>query len=149
MRTAIDRRRPPPGCIHHSGRGSQYAAEIYRQLLADQGLIGSMGRRGNPYDNAEAESFVKTLMVEAVYPYGFATFDDVTEQLNTFPASSMSTITAGSIRRPLSEPVTVRGSTHPADWQNSSLITVHPQGRTPRGRATGNGDGEGATCSCR
>ncbi|RWX09295.1 hypothetical protein EHI42_27490 [Rhizobium hidalgonense] len=53
-------------------RGSQYAAELYRQLLTDRGLIGSMGRRGNPYDNAKAESFMKTLKVEAVYPMAFA-----------------------------------------------------------------------------
>ncbi|MFU0507945.1 IS3 family transposase [Pseudaminobacter sp. NGMCC 1.201702] len=84
LRTAIDRRRPPPGCIHHSDRGSQYAAEIYRQLLVDQGLIGSMGRRGNPYDNAKAESFMKTLKVEAVYPMAFETFDDVIEHLPRF-----------------------------------------------------------------
>ena len=84
LKTAIDRRKPPPGCIHHSDRGSQYAAEIYRQLLADQGLVGSMGRRGNPYDNAKAESFMKTLKVEAVYPMAFETFDDVIEHLPRF-----------------------------------------------------------------
>ena len=41
-------RRPPAGCMHHSDRGAQYASEIYRQLLAEHGLVGSMGRRGNP-----------------------------------------------------------------------------------------------------
>jgi transposase InsO family protein len=45
-------------------RGSQYAAEDYRNELAKHGLHGSMGRRGNPYDNAKAESFMKTLKVE-------------------------------------------------------------------------------------
>ncbi|TIO65138.1 MAG: IS3 family transposase [Mesorhizobium sp.] len=84
LKTAIDRRKPPPGCIHHSDRGSQYAAELYRQLLADHDLIGSMGRRGNPYDNAKAESFMKTLKVEAVYPMAFETFEDVTEHLPHF-----------------------------------------------------------------
>jgi len=43
-------------------------------------LIGSMSRRGNPYDNAKAESFMKTLKVEAVYPMAFETFDDIVEQ---------------------------------------------------------------------
>ncbi|MEE7460382.1 hypothetical protein MFUR16E_03080 [Methylobacterium fujisawaense] len=43
----------------HTGRGSQYAAEAYRKVLAEHGLVGSMGRRGNPYDNAKAESFMK------------------------------------------------------------------------------------------
>src|SRR5262249_32081579 len=48
LKAAIRTRQPPRGCIHHSDRGSQYAAEIYRSLLADHGLVGSMGRRGNP-----------------------------------------------------------------------------------------------------
>ena len=61
LRAAVAARRPPPGCIHHSDRGSQYAAEDYRAELAKHGLKGSMGRRGNPYDNAKAESFMKTL----------------------------------------------------------------------------------------
>jgi putative transposase len=82
--TAIDRRKPLPGCIRHSDRGSQYAAEIYRQLLSNYGLIGSMGRRGNPYDNAKTESFMKTLKVEAVYPMAFESFEDAAEHLPHF-----------------------------------------------------------------
>ena len=50
LRSAIDKRRPPPGCVHHTDRGSQYAAGHYRQALAENGLVGSMGRRGSPYD---------------------------------------------------------------------------------------------------
>ena len=46
---------------------SQYASKSYRKLLALHGLRGSMSRRGNPYDNAQAESLIKTLKVEAVY----------------------------------------------------------------------------------
>jgi putative transposase len=84
LNAAIDSRKPPPGCIHHSDRGSQYAAERYRQRLAGAGLVGSMGRRGNPYDNAKAESFMKTLKVEAVYPMEFQTFEDVAEHLPRF-----------------------------------------------------------------
>ena len=84
LRTAIERRKTPSGCIHHSDRGSQYAAEIYRDALSTSGLVGSMGRRGNPYDNAKAESFMKTLKVEAVYPMAFETFEDVAEHLPRF-----------------------------------------------------------------
>ena len=61
LNAAIDNRKPPPGCVHHSDRGSQYAAQLYRDALLAQGFVGSMGRRGNPYDNAKVESFMKTL----------------------------------------------------------------------------------------
>ena len=84
LKAAIRARQPPRGCIHHSDRGSQYACEAYRKLLANHGLIGSMGRRGNPYDNAKAESFMKTLKVEAVYLMDYETFEDVTADLPHF-----------------------------------------------------------------
>jgi len=84
LRAAITSRKPPPGCIHHSDRGRQYAAEDYRAELARHGLRGSMGRRGNPYDNAKAESFMKTLKVEEVYLNQYKTFEDVTTALPRF-----------------------------------------------------------------
>jgi putative transposase len=61
LKAAINARNPPRGCVHHSDRGSQYASETYRAVLREHGFVASMGRRGNPYDNAKAESFMKTL----------------------------------------------------------------------------------------
>ncbi len=84
LKAAIHSRRPPPGLIHHSDRGSRYASKAYRKLLAHHGLVGSMSRRGNPYDNAKAESFFKTLKVEAVYLMDYQTFEDVTADLPKF-----------------------------------------------------------------
>ena len=65
-------------------RGSQYASESYRTLLAEHKLKGSMGRRGNPYDNAKAESFMKTLKVEAIYLAEYDSLEDVTSDLPRF-----------------------------------------------------------------
>jgi putative transposase len=84
LSVAIEKRQPPPGCVHHSDRGSQYAAKIYRDYLAEHSIKGSMSRRGNPYDNAKAESFMKTLKVEGVYPMAFETVADVAENLPKF-----------------------------------------------------------------
>jgi putative transposase len=58
--------------------------QIYRDVLAVNGLVGSMGRRGNPYDNAKAESFMETVKVEAAYPMAYETFADVAENLPRF-----------------------------------------------------------------
>ena len=64
---AIERQRPSPGLIHHSDRGIQYAAEAYRQRLAQSGITPSMSRRGDCLDNAPMESFFHTLKTERVH----------------------------------------------------------------------------------
>lgn len=84
LERAIALRRPWPGCVFHSDRGTQYAAEKHRALLSAHGLIGSMSRRGNPYDNSKAESFFKTLKVEDVYVADYATFEEVACNLPRF-----------------------------------------------------------------
>ena len=84
LEAAVAARRPSPGLIHHSDRGSQYAAKEYRERLDQLGIRGSMGRKGNPYDNAYAESFFKTLKQEEIYAYEYKTMGDVAERLPRF-----------------------------------------------------------------
>lgn len=66
LRMAREARRPAPGLIHHSDRGSQYAANDYRVELAAHGMIASMSGKGDCYDNAVAESFFATLEFELI-----------------------------------------------------------------------------------
>ncbi len=73
LRMALARRRPPPGLVHHSDRGVQYACGEYRRLLDEHGMTCSMSRRGDCYDNAVVESFWGTLKAELVHPGGYAT----------------------------------------------------------------------------
>jgi putative transposase len=73
LEMALLRRRPPHGLLHHSDRGSQYASGDYRAALADHGIVCSMSRRGNCWDNAVAESFFATLKVELVHDAAWAT----------------------------------------------------------------------------
>lgn len=81
---ALESRRPDPGCVHHSDRGTQYASRLYRERLAAAGLVGSMSRAGNPYDNAHIESFMKTLKHEEVYLKGYRTMADLSAALPTY-----------------------------------------------------------------
>ena len=66
LRMALEQRQPGPGLVHHSDRGSQYASNEYTDLLKDRGIRISMSRKGNPWDNAGCESFMKTLKYEEV-----------------------------------------------------------------------------------
>ena len=64
---ALSRRRPPPGLMHHSDRGSQYASEEYQTMLQEHQIVCSMSRRGNCWDNAPVESFFSTLKRELIH----------------------------------------------------------------------------------
>lgn len=84
LERAVALRRPLPGCVFHTDRGSQYASEKHRALIERHGFVGSMSRRGNPYDNPQAESFMKTLKVEAVYLAEYDSYEDVVADLPGF-----------------------------------------------------------------
>jgi transposase InsO family protein len=64
LSSAIRLRRPPPGLVHHSDRGSPYASDDYRAALRARGIVASMSRKGDCYDNAVAESFFATARAE-------------------------------------------------------------------------------------
>lgn len=84
LKMALEARNPPEGCIHHSDRGVQYACNEYMRLLESWELRVSMSRRGNPYDNAFAESFMKTLKHEEVSLWEYETMADVVERIPYF-----------------------------------------------------------------
>ncbi len=71
LRNALGLRRPEPGLMHHSDRGSQYAAQDYREQLAEKGIVCSMSRKGNCWDNAVVESFFGTLKTESIHRQSF------------------------------------------------------------------------------
>jgi len=77
LRVALDDRGSVEGCIHHSDRGVQYACHAYVEELEAAKIRISMARKGNPYDNAAAESFMKTLKCEEVYLWDYHNVEDV------------------------------------------------------------------------
>ena len=81
---AIAARNPPPGLIHHSDRGVQYACTDYAARLDGRSFQRSMSRPGNPYDNAKAESFMKTLKAEEVDGKTYLNLEDARRRIGAF-----------------------------------------------------------------
>ena len=81
---ALRARRPRPGLVHHTDRGSPYASDDYRRVLAANAITASMSRTGNCYDNAVAESFFATLKAEHVDHEDFATHDIGTASIGDY-----------------------------------------------------------------
>ncbi|HET8906520.1 MAG TPA: integrase core domain-containing protein [Ktedonobacterales bacterium] len=84
LEMALTQRHPVPGLIHHSDRGVQYASLAYVARLEQAAARVSMSTKGNPYDNAKAESFFKTLKREEVYLHEYRTFADAETHLGHF-----------------------------------------------------------------
>ena len=72
LQMAIDQRRPAPGLLHHSDRGTTYASGTYQDILAQHGFVCSMSRKGNCWDNAVVESFFSTLDIECARGEAFS-----------------------------------------------------------------------------
>ena len=84
LEQAIARRQPPPGLVHHSDRGVQYASAEYVKLLLEHHMIPSMSRPANPYDNASCESFMKTLKREEIYANDYETLEHLATNIERF-----------------------------------------------------------------
>jgi putative transposase len=84
LQRALRQRRPRPGLVHHSDRGVQYASLDYTAKLEQHGIRISMSRRGNVYDNARAESFIKTLKYEEVYRTEYRNLEEAKASIKTF-----------------------------------------------------------------
>ena len=84
LRMALVERKPPSGLVHHSDRGVQYASLDYTEMLKQHQAIISMSRKGNPYDNAACESFMKTLKYEEVYRNEYRDFDEARASIGEF-----------------------------------------------------------------
>jgi len=84
LEQAIRKRQPPLGVVHHSDRGVQYASDEYVALLEKHGMIPSMSRPANPYDNASCESFIKTLKREEIYANEYDDLEHLLANLEQF-----------------------------------------------------------------
>lgn len=81
LKNAIMRHRPPRGLIHHSDRGIQYCSNVYQEFLRKNGMICSMSRKGNCYDNACAETFFSTIKCEMLYQHQYKTRSEAHEDI--------------------------------------------------------------------
>ncbi len=84
LRMALIERQPAPGLVHHSDRGVQYASYDYTETLKQHSVTISMSRKGNPYDNAACESFMKTLKYEEVYRNEYRDFHEARAGIGEF-----------------------------------------------------------------
>jgi len=84
LEQAIAKRQPPPGLVHHSDRGVQYASGDYVRVLRKHQMIPSMSRPANPYDNASCESFLKTLKREEIYANNYQDLEHLQGNVEAF-----------------------------------------------------------------
>jgi putative transposase len=84
LEKAIAERKPPPGLVHHSDRGVQYASRLYVNILRQHQMLPSMSRPANPYDNASCESFMKTLKREEIYANDYRDLDHLRANIKVF-----------------------------------------------------------------
>lgn len=84
LKTALAKEKPEQGLIHHSDQGSQYTSKEYKELLKEHQIVGSMSRKGNPYDNAPMESFFRLLKVEHVKKRSFSSINQAATSIGNW-----------------------------------------------------------------
>ena len=138
LQHAIANRHPPPGLVHHSDQGIQYACSDYVDLLEAHGVIPSMSRPGNPYDNAVCESFMKTLEQEEIYCNKYRDFDDLAAHLEEFIGeyynrlrlhSALGYRTPEEFERDTASSGSKDGPSQPATIQTATMRYFHPPGK--------------------
>jgi len=120
LEKAIEERQPPPDLVHHSDRGIQYACSEYVEILRRHGMIPSMSRPANPYDNASCESFMKTLKREEIYANEYRDLADLRENVSEFIESYYNRVRLHS----------ALGYRPPAEFEAAASSGVESQGAT-------------------
>jgi putative transposase len=120
LEKAIEERQPPPDVVHHSDRGIQYACSEYVDILRGHGMIPSMSRPANPYDNASCESFMKTLKREEIYANQYRDLDDLRQNVSGFIESYYNRVRLHS----------ALGYRPPEEFEEATSSGVQSQGAT-------------------
>ena len=120
LEKAIAERKPPPGLVHHSDRGVQYASGAYVAVLRKHGMIPSMSRPANPYDNASCESFMKTLKREEIYANDYRDMEHLRENIAAFIDSYYNRVRLHS----------ALGYKPPEEFEQDAPVTTISQGAT-------------------
>jgi len=120
LEKAIAERKPPPGVVHHSDRGVQYASSAYVGILRKRNMIPSMSRPANPYDNASCESFLKTLKREEIYASEYRDLDHLRENIAAFIDSYYNRVRLHS----------ALGYQPPEEFEQATALAATSQGAT-------------------
>jgi hypothetical protein len=120
LEKAIAERKPPPGLVYHSDRGVQYASGAYVAVLRKHGMIPSMSRPANPYDNASCESFMKTLKREEIYANDYRDMEHLRENIAAFIDSYYNRVRLHS----------ALGYKPPEEFEQDAPVTTISQGAT-------------------